>query len=125
MGWCGRTVYDNRLEYNFPFALCCICTPDGRCVADRVTVVYFDKQPISAGLCCFCIPMTCCGPPVIYSKEERFCYNMISCEKCKGVPIYAAPCNFFGLKQYVCCGEPCCKSCPVHTVDRRDNDRCV
>lgn len=116
LAWvCGRAVYDNRLEYNFPIALCGVMTPDSKCVMDRVTVIYFDKQPVSAGLCCYCIPMTCCGPPVIYSMEEKFCCNMISCEPFKGVPVYAAPCDFFGVKQKICCGEPCCESSPLVT----------
>ena len=41
---------------------------------------------------------TCCGPPVIYAKDERACCGIISLEPCFGVRIKAAPNNMCGLK---------------------------
>ena len=43
---------------------------DDKCVMDNITVIYFDRSPIRAGMCCYCCPLTCCGPPVIYSKVQ-------------------------------------------------------
>ena len=101
-------IWDNKIEGNYPIGICGCLTPDDVCVKDNISVIYFDKQPVRAGMICLCIPATCCGPPVIYSKEDKFCYNQFSCAPFKGVPVYAAPCNCHGLKSYCgCCGEPC------------------
>ena len=66
-------------------------------------------------MCCYLIPVTCCGPPVIYSKEPKLC-GLVSLAPCCGVPIYYAPTNCFGLKTYLCCGQPCYTSCAAGLV---------
>ena len=66
-------------------------------------------------MCCYLIPVTCCGPPVIYSKEPKCC-GLVSLAPCCGVPIYYAPTNCFGLKTYLCCGQPCYTSCAAGLV---------
>jgi hypothetical protein len=62
-------------------------------------------------MCCYVIPLTCCGPPVIFSRE-LFLINCgpnecISLDPCFGTPIKAAPCNLCDLKAFLCCGPPC------------------
>ena len=61
------------------------------------------------------IPVTCCGPPVIYAKEPKCC-GLVSLAPCCGVPIYYAPTNCFGLKTYLCVGQPCYTSCAAKLV---------
>merc|ERR1712028_143924 len=36
-------------------------------------------------MCCICIPCTCCGPPVIYSKTPKFC--CAPCYQCIAQPV--------------------------------------
>ena len=74
-----------------------------------------DRQPFRAGMCCLMIPVTCCGPPVIYAKEPKCC-GLVSLAPCCGVPIYYAPTNCFGLKTYLCFGQPCYTSCAAKLV---------
>ena len=90
-------VYDNKIEVNLPWAVCCCCTTD-QCIMDRVYVTHFDRVPFRAGLCCWCIPATCCGPPVIYPKS-RGCIG--------GADIKGAPHSCCGLKMCLCLGPPC------------------
>lgn len=104
----GRTyfrVWDNRVEMNFPFAPFMSCTFSELCVTDIVTTYYFDRRPFRSGMCCFCIPCTCCGPPVIFNQVPKCCG--IDLSSCFGQQIMAAPHNCCGLKTYLCCGKPC------------------
>merc|ERR1712070_158173 len=89
---------DNRFEANLPLALCCCCTCNEHCVFDRVTVIYYDKVPHRSGLCCFCCPFTCCGPPVIYVTNSKCCCDLIDCTDNCGWQLAAAPCSCFDLK---------------------------
>ena len=66
-------------------------------------------------MCCYLIPVTCCGPPVIFAKEPKCC-GLVSLAPCFGVPVYYAPTNCFGLKTYLCCGQPCYTSCAAGLV---------
>ena len=96
-----RAVYDNKLESNTPYDLCGPCTCSDKCVYDYTVVTYFDRSPFrtsSTSQTCF-IPMTCCGPPVIYSAEKKCCGGALSSEGFAGVPVYAAPCNMLNLKK--------------------------
>lgn len=78
-------------------------------------MAYFDGPPFVTGLrdpCCnasdfACIPMTCCGPPVIFSFEKKMCCGLISLAQCDGVSIYMSPCNMWNLKKWLVCGKPC------------------
>ena len=114
-------VYDNRIEKNEPYGLCGPATCSDACVSDFITVNYFDQAPFTTGLrdpCCqasqfACIPMTCCGPPVIFSHETICCccISEANCKVCclvEGVTIKTSPCNCWGCKS--CCGipNPCC-----------------
>jgi len=104
----GRTflrIWDNRMEINFPFTPFGPFTCNESCVVDMVSSVYFDRSPFRSGMACFCCPVTCCGPPVIFLKKPMLgCLDMS--DYC-GQQIYAAPCNFFGLRTGCCFGEPC------------------
>lgn len=106
-------VWDNRLEQNTPVPLCGCLTCDEKCVFDNVQVTYFDKVPHRAGMCCFCIPFTCCGPPVIFNSIPKCC--CIDCKENCGEQIKAAPSSYFGLKAWLCCGDPCYAycACPI------------
>jgi len=111
-------AYENRLEVNWPVFPCLCCSKE-RCVVDRVYVAYFDKQPSRSGMCCFCIPCTCCGPPVIFTKVPKCC-GCIDCRPCFGESINASPSNYFGLRSYICCGPPCYEGCSVPIVTALD-----
>merc|ERR1719409_1761527 len=52
-------IYENRVEYNVPSAPF-MCLSNDLCVSDNVSVMYFDKPPFRVGVCCFCLPFTCC-----------------------------------------------------------------
>ena len=84
-------VYENRIERNYPAAPFACCTSEV-CIVDRVWVTYFDRPPMRAGMCCFCIPATCCGPPVIYSKTPKCCCFDLT--PCYGQAVLAAPAVF-------------------------------
>ena len=106
-------AFDNRLEYNLPCApFYCITTEI--CLVDQIYVSYFDKQPTRVGMCCFCIPATCCGPPVLFIQQPYICCCINVSAYC-GETLTAAPCNCYGLKKYLCCGAPCytCCSAPL------------
>mmetsp|Transcript_21651 Transcript_21651/g.60105 ORF Transcript_21651/g.60105 Transcript_21651/m.60105 type:complete len:348 (-) Transcript_21651:43-1086(-) len=107
-------VFENRLEYNIPNFPCLCCTTE-RCVSDCTSVQYFDKPPTRAGMCCYCIPCICCGPPVVYAKVPRWCCGLIDCRPCFGEVILRAPCNCFDCRTCLCCGSPCygCCACPL------------
>ena len=42
--------------------------------------------------------------------------------QCLGVPIYAAPANFFNIKKYLVCGGPCYKQCALPLVGSLTKD---
>jgi len=48
-------VYENRMEYNFPFTACCGC-----CVRDNVLVLHFDQFPANMVEAKSCTPFHCC-----------------------------------------------------------------
>ena len=85
-------IWDNKLETNYAVGACACLTPNETCVFDRITTIHFDRSPMRNGMCCYCIPATCCGPPVIYSKEQKIC-GVLSTAPCCGVGIYASPCR--------------------------------
>jgi len=103
-------IYDNRLSINMPFAPCCCLTCDEKCIVDKAAILYHDRPPARAGMCCFVIPCTCCGPPVIFVSKP-VCCCCIDMVPYFGEQIKTAPCNFFGLKKGCCCGGPCYMSC--------------
>jgi hypothetical protein len=97
-------VYENKLEVNYPIApFCCLTTE--LCIGDRIQTFYFDKPPSRSGLCCGVVPMTCLGPPVIFSSKPK-CFSF-DLTWLFGEKIRSSPCNCFGLKAYLCCGNPC------------------
>ena len=109
-----------QIEKNEPYGLCGPATCSDACVSDFITVNYFDQAPFTTGLrdpCCqasqfACIPMTCCGPPVIFSHETMCCccISEANCKVCclvEGVTIKTSPCNCWGCKSYICFGKPC------------------
>jgi len=97
-------VYENRMESNHPIAPFCCLTKE-ICIIDQIWVSYFDRPPVRAGMCCFCIPATCCGPPVLFSQSPKcLCIDLAPCF---GQQIKAAPCNCYGLKSFLVCGNPC------------------
>lgn len=111
----GRTylrVWDNRMEMNFPLAPFGCFTCNEMCVVDMITTIYYDRQPFRSGMCCFCIPITICGPPVIFAVKPAnlLCIN---CSDWYGQSINSAPCNFFGLRQFICFGTPCYTKCAI------------
>merc|ERR1711879_694566 len=61
-------------------------------------------------MCCFVIPMTCCGPPVIYVKKP-FCCCVIDMTEYFGESIMASPSSWCNLKKYLCFGGPCYTQC--------------
>ena len=99
-------VQENRLETNSPFGMFGPCTCADVCTVDVIGVTYFDRPPTRVGMCCWVIPATCCGPPVIYSYAPSCC-GVVSLVPCCGVTIKAAPCNCYNLKTCICLGQPC------------------
>ena len=91
-------------------------------MADRTTTIYFDKAPFRAGLApfpCCCFPFTCCGPPVIYTSQEKICADTCCpCDPapCTGVQIWYSPCNCFGVRRGICCGDPVYQICKFPLV---------
>ena len=55
-----------------PLAPLAYLTANENCVMDMIRVQYYDRMPTRSPMCCFCIPLNCCGPPVIFSKSPRF-----------------------------------------------------
>jgi hypothetical protein len=108
-------VYDNKIEKNIPYGICGPITCSDDCVKDNITVHYFDSAPFKTGLrdpCCqendcACIPMTCCGPPVIFSHEKQYCCGLCCCASREGVAIRSTPCSVWNCKTYIICGKPC------------------
>ena len=97
-------MYDSKLEVNRPFEPCMCCSQEV-CLEDRIHTAYLDKPPFRSGMCCVCIPCTCCGPPVIFSKTPKcLCIDMTDCF---GQQVMAAPSNCYGLKTCICCCSPC------------------
>lgn len=105
----GRTflkVFDNRLTFNMPCALFGPCTCDERCISDNPKMIFFDRQPNRIGMCCVCVPATCCGPPVIFVRKPILCC-CIDVSSCYGETIQTAGCNCYGCKKCCCFGAPC------------------
>ena len=44
---------------------------------------------------------------MIFTKEPTCCFGFVSLASCMGIPLMSAPCNLFGCKTMICCGEPC------------------
>jgi hypothetical protein len=100
-------VYENRIETNEPLAPFLCLTMD-ICLIDNAYTAYYDKPPFRVGPCappCCCVPLTCCGPPVIFSFKPVVC--CVGCGNTLGTQLFASPCNCFGFKSYLCCGNPC------------------
>ena len=106
-------AYDNRLEMNTVKAPCVCFFDDEMYMKDAPTMMFFDKPPFRSGLCepCFCIPCTCCGPPVLFAHKPAC--GPISLVPCYGEQIKKAPANLFGLKTYIIFGNPCYVSTAV------------
>lgn len=98
-------AFENRVEGNLPVAPCCCLCDDEKYMVDMPWLDFYDKPPFRAGMLCICIPAICCGPPVVFAKKPKFC--CIDLSELKGQQIRAAPCNMWGLKVYLCCGQPC------------------
>jgi len=47
----------------------------------------------------------------MFSYNPKFC--CIDCKDNCGSMVKVAPANFYGCKQYVCCGQPCYTSCSI------------
>jgi len=106
-------VWDNRIEWNSPCPLFGCITCSELCVVDCVGAVYFDRPPMRSGMCCFCLPFTICGPPVISNKiPSCFCIDLSSCF---GEQLVHAPGNCNNCKCFICFGPYCyeCWSCPI------------
>lgn len=104
-------AYTNKYMTNYALSPCCCFCDDEKCMVDMPFISFYDKPPTRVGMCCFCIPLTCCGPPVIFSfKPKCLCMDM---DECCGTQIKAAPCNCFGLKCCLCFGNPCYTACSV------------
>lgn len=99
-------VYPTKMVNSSPIAPCGPCTLWETCIVDMVSTTYFDKPPHRAGMCCFCIPATCCGPPVIFATKPVLCCCIPISDYC-GESVNAAPCNCCGIKLCLCCGPPC------------------
>eukprot|EP01052_Picozoa_sp_SAG31_P003683 SAG31_NODE_145_length_22612_cov_5.938169_2_plen_158_part_00 len=102
-------------------AYCC-CTCSENCVNDDIKTIYFDRQPMRTGTCCYFIPTVCCGAPIIYSKEPRCCCGLISLSSCCGTDIKSAPCTCFHLKSCICIGTPCYESYSSILIPGLTND---
>jgi len=115
-------IFDNRLEANMPIAPFMCCTASEECVLDHPMTSFMDRPPHRVGMCCFCIPCTFCGPPVVFVEKPKCC--CIDLEPYYGSMIKAAPANCFGLKIYLCCGKPCYTRCssPIFT-GTKNSDR--
>jgi len=98
-------VYDNRVSSNMPLAPFCCLTSDEKCIIDFPITLYHDRSPSRSGMCCFVIPCTCCGPPVIFLQKPKFAG--VDVTEYLGEQVMGAPCNIFGLKKCLCCGGPC------------------
>lgn len=105
-------VYDSKYEINMPIAPLGCCTVNENCIHDWTTVMYFDRQPVRSPMCCFCIPLNCCGPPVIFTKHPKCCC-CIDFTPCIGEALMVSPCSCCNLKAYLCCGEPCYVTCAL------------
>lgn len=105
-------VYENRIETNFPIAPCCCLTKEV-CMQDMISVKYFDKAPVRSSCYFWCFPTWICGQPVIYVNNPKCC--CLDMKTCFGQSILASPCDCFGAKQCLCCGNPCytCIAWPV------------
>lgn len=106
-------VFANKAETNVPLYPCGPCSTEN-CLIDRVQTWYFDKPPHRTGMCCFCIPGTCCGPPVMFSVTPYLCPCGICplSEYC-GDSIWHSPCDMFGCQKCICCGGPCYQWCAL------------
>jgi len=99
-------VYDGYYEENIPAALCYCLTCSEVCVVDRIGKAFFDRKPTRTGMVCYCIPVTCCGPPVIYVRNPHCC-GCIPIQSCAGEYITRAPANCHNAQWFICCGWRC------------------
>jgi hypothetical protein len=85
-------IYENRLEYNQPYSLCC-CIPElflpHHCIRDNIVTEYFDMglSRSRARCCChICSLGSCCGGPRIYNFKPRCGYLCLAmdCSSCYG-----------------------------------------
>jgi len=107
-------VYDGHIQMNQAISPCCCLCDDEMCLSDRITTLPYDKPPGRVGMCCYCIPCTCCGPPVMFAhKPMCLCCSL---EECYGTQLKIAPCNCFGCKCCLCCGNPCYTCCSAPLV---------
>ena len=98
-----------KLVMNTAMAPCfCLCD-DEKYMIDNVKTMYYDKPPFRSGMCCHCIPCTCCGPPVIFSFKPKILG--IDTSDYYGSQIKIAPSNIFNLKLCICCLNPCYTLC--------------
>jgi len=105
-------AYENRLETNWPYFPCCCCTKE-RCMGDNTRVFFYDKEPNRAGMCCWCIPCICCGPPVVFNHIPRCCCATVDCRPCCGETIRYSPSNCGNLRCCLFCGTPCYVYCSL------------
>jgi len=103
-------LYDNRITSNTPMAPFGMCTTEEKCMVDVTWMRFYDRQPMRTGMFCCVIPMTCCGPPVIYVKKP-YCCCCIDVSDCFGTSIMASPSSWCNVKKYLCCGGPCYSCC--------------
>ena len=111
-------AYDNKAMLNKVRAPLCCLMNDEACLSDVVSVFFYDKPPFTTGNF-LCIPLTCCGPPVISSYNPKFL--CIDCAPCVGSQILVSPCNCYGLKSYIICGNPCYTKCACPLVGSLKN----
>lgn len=104
-------VFPNKAEINNPLFPCGPCSTE-QCLIDRVQTWYFDKPPHRAGMCCLCIPGTCCGPPVLFAVKPVLCCCIPLSDLC-GDSIWHSPCNMYGCQKCGCCGGPCYMWCSL------------
>ena len=79
-----QVVYENRLEFNYPYHQCCGC-----CVKDAVYARYFDRistdfseaKCCSPYHCCYCTPISIAGD--ILSEAPCACVNGCLCSCCR------------------------------------------
>jgi hypothetical protein len=103
-------VYESKYEINTAIAPMGMCTVNENCIVDWLTISYFDRQPTRSAMCCFCIPLNCCGNPKIYSKTP-YCCCCIDISAWYGKTISYAPCACCELRICLCCGKPCYEYC--------------
>ena len=108
-------VYENRVEYNKPYATCC-CIPEAilppNCIKDHIVTEYFDmglSRNRSRCCCQLCSLNGCCGPPVLYNFKPHCGYMCLHIDysPCIGEGIRYHP---HSCREWSCCGFPCVES---------------